>query len=298
MTRRGSPWIFLSTLALLAGVTACTIDDDVVRDIGVIQIFFTDPGIVGQSVPATDPQIQVSEWEIQEATLELGGNLLDLRFGDPCRFIDTARVIPIPDGTCASGIIIDSNTDPVTATLNLTFTMKVRRAEPVTLNPDHDGDMVDNATDLCPLIPDPGNLDDDSDGVGDVCAVFDPFTGAFATDNDSDGVADGADNCVWIQNPNQEDTMGVALSDGTHVIDGIGDLCVEQSIDVEAGTAIQTSIQINDFVQPRQTTFLTVDFNNASVLACNWSAGTCTLDTSALQMCVRTSLLAAVIGCS
>ena len=302
MTKRGSAWISLSTLLLLGGTISCTIDDDVVRDIGAIQLYFTDPGIVGQKITDdsdTDPLIQVSEWDIQTATLALDGNVLDLLFGEPCRFVDTARVAPIPDGACAGGIVIGTNTEALTATLTLEFTMKVRRAEPVALDPaaDEDGDNVDNGTDLCPLIADPANSDVNSDGVGDICSVLDPLSGTFAVDNDSDGIPDTQDNCVDVPNPGQEDTTGVALTDGTHVPDGIGDVCTEQTIDVDGGATINTSIQIADFMQPGQAAFLSVDFDDQIVLDCDWSMGTCTLDPAMLQMCVRTSLLAALLGC-
>jgi hypothetical protein len=37
------------------------------------------------------------------------------------------------------------------------------------LNPDTDGDGIQDGMDNCPLTPNPDQLDADSDGVGDVC---------------------------------------------------------------------------------------------------------------------------------
>ncbi len=71
------------------------------------------------------------------------------------------------------------------------------------VNPDADGDGVNDGADNCPTTSNAGQADADADGVGDVC---DP-------DRDGDGVANGADNCADVPNPGQADNDGDALGD-------------------------------------------------------------------------------------
>ena len=72
---------------------------------------------------------------------------------------------------------------------------------------DADGDGVGDDEDNCPADPNPDQLDNDEDDLGDVC---DP-------DDDNDGVPDEFDNCPFMPNPEVVDTDG----------DGQGDMCDE-----------------------------------------------------------------------
>jgi hypothetical protein len=69
---------------------------------------------------------------------------------------------------------------------------------------DTDGDGVFDATDNCPLTPNPTQGDADGDGQGDAC---DP-------DDDNDGAVDVSDNCPLSANPDQADTDADGLGNG------------------------------------------------------------------------------------
>ncbi len=74
---------------------------------------------------------------------------------------------------------------------------------------DTDGDGVPDATDNCPNVSNPSQADSDGDGVGDACDSAPP------ADTDGDGVPDTSDNCPNVSNPGQADSDG----------DGVGDAC-------------------------------------------------------------------------
>jgi hypothetical protein len=93
---------------------------------------------------------------------------------------------------------------------------------------DLDNDLIHNACDSCPSIPNPDQADLDSDTIGDLCdncaAVanlvqadtdFDGAGDACDADDDDDGVLDPSDNCTDVSNPGQEDADE----------DGAGDAC-------------------------------------------------------------------------
>jgi cysteine-rich repeat protein len=65
-----------------------------------------------------------------------------------------------------------------------------------TVAPDTDSDGIPDASDNCPLDPNPLQENNDSDSEGDVCD----------TDDDNDSVDDLSDNCPLDANPLQEDT--------------------------------------------------------------------------------------------
>jgi YVTN family beta-propeller protein len=71
---------------------------------------------------------------------------------------------------------------------------------------DRDGDGVLNNDDNCPANANPGQQDDDLDGVGNACEP---------PDFDGDGIQDALDNCTLVANASQLDTDN----------DGAGDAC-------------------------------------------------------------------------
>ena len=82
---------------------------------------------------------------------------------------------------------------------------------------DGDGDGVPDGSDNCPAAYNPGQIDTDGDGLGDVCDG----------DDDNDGVADGGDNCPLTANADQADLDGDTIGDACDLDDdgdGVADL--------------------------------------------------------------------------
>lgn len=80
---------------------------------------------------------------------------------------------------------------------------------------DSDSDGIVDVLDVCPQLPDPAQADADGDGVGDACDGCPSVPDPAQLDADGDDVGDVCDVCPGTSNPNQEDADG----------DGLGDAC-------------------------------------------------------------------------
>lgn len=310
-------------VALCLGWIGCTINDPQVGEVGAVSLLVVDPAIVSQSVvlaptmsvPAN--RVQSMLWTLTKADLTLPGvaDPYDLLFvpamtNPDCQAIDSPGRITSLFGTCVENLVLESAADTagVRATLELDFKVQLKRVNPITLPfiGDKDSDGILNGNDNCILVANTGQEDSGNLGIGNACRVVDFFNGV-RLDSDGDGIPDATDNCVHRANPDQANppSPGEFAMLESRISDGIGLACEdngmngtdykEQVIDIT-----DTLTRTFDFVLPNAQGFILVDFNDELVFPdCDWDTGTCPgFAPSEIQVCIQTSALAVLLGCS
>ncbi len=310
----------IGVLVLFA--TACTENDrQLLDEIGVTRLLLIEPALARQNIPGIGQQnllspesnVQVAQWSVASATLRFEDVLINLVVeGQTCFISDTAFTVPISEGPCDSGLLIEAGEDEGASLMLALNSMELRRAEPLDLSRTVDfdvdgvpndgngsgsaydapcglgGDFSIDCDDNCPLVSNPDQTDDNGDGIGNACTIVDALQGILR-DSDGDGVPDALDNCIWIANPNQANTMGLAAEG---ISDGIGDACEEQVAKVEIAD-INGPIELVQLIGG--ISFVTVDFSEA--LTCNWESLNCVLDPDQVGICGHIDVFAALTGC-
>ncbi len=332
-------------LVLAVGCFGCTFDDHVVSPVGAVSLLTVDPAIVSQTVvlaPAgsmASNRVQTMLWTITAAKLTINGTEHDLLFPDTgvsdCQAIDSPSRITSNFGTCVENLVLESTTviAGARATLDLDFTLRLKRVDPIMLPyiGDTDMDGVLNGNDNCILLAngdcdiDPLNCDVNGDGtvtdaelalgnqrdsgnlgIGNACRIVDFFSGV-QLDSDGDNIPDSVDNCVHRANPDQANppTPGEFAMLEARVSDGIGYACEDNSLNTtpykeQIIDIPMTSLTLPfDFVLPPTQGFVLVDFNDGVAFSnCDWAMGTCSpIDPSTIQVCIRTGIFEVLGGC-
>ena len=267
---------------LVVGGLSCNGTDELFPPNGSLRLQVQDSGLVLQG--SSQPGFQVTSWVIDSATADVGGVSFDFLQGRaPCAYVDNVLLLDDLVRSCrGSGLVVATGQGAATVHLSVS-SMETRRAVYPDLPPDgdHDGDGLVNRYDSCPLISNPGQEDENQDGVGDAC--FDPVT--TLPDADADGVADVLDNCWLLANPDQ--------ADATRGADLIGDACEQfTTVDLPEGK-LEKSFQAQFTVNSSSVVFVIVDFNNRTALSCDPSLTRCRIDPEGVRCLDRD-----VVDCS
>ncbi|MBK7874687.1 MAG: thrombospondin type 3 repeat-containing protein [Planctomycetes bacterium] len=158
-------------------------------------------GSAGVDVDGTDWTSSLSGGALTWSTQTFAQNANALRWGTLYNFRFDANVAP-SSGTATIGLFKTPGSQPVSGV-----------DVPTGNANDLDGDGVVNASDNCPSIANPSQVNGDGDALGDGCDNCVAVANNDQLDSDADTIGNACDNCASVANVNQANGDGDAFGD-------------------------------------------------------------------------------------
>jgi hypothetical protein len=253
-----------------------------------MNVTVTDTSVASQRFPLPDPQIAI--WSIDEMSVHNLTNFngtFNFLQSSPCTYqLNTLAPIALSGACKTSGLSlapIPSATGIVRISIS---SLELRAAARPDLSPtgDPDGDGIPNASDNCPIVANPdqlnSNLGSEIAIVGDACSDLDSSNNPTIADQDKDGLRDTLDNCLWYPNPLQ----GTETTAPDQNRDGIGDACERIAPVVLPGGRLTVECNVTFVPKTSVVSIFRLDFGRPGVLTCDAAFTGCALNISALKL--------------
>jgi len=283
---------FVAALALATTLRCGDASETLLPPSGTLLLAIRDSGLVLQG--AQPPGFQVVQWTITRATADIEGAATPFDFlrREPCVFTDNVLLIDSFYGTCGDGLVLDPTDGTITVSLRLTIgAIEARRGVQPDLqaNEDFDGDGHLNRYDNCPMVANVDQLDENEDGIGDVCDVV--FQDNHFVDTDVDGVPDVTDNCTRVANPPASPDPENPFVPGVDERGGsdlIGDTCEEflRPAFPDRPQDLDLSWTVTVRISDRARSTLLIDLNSRHSIVCNETLTNCKLAPGAITLTV------------
>ncbi len=280
-----------AVLATIAISVACQTVRDPLPPQASLNFDITNSMAATQVSPLPSPQIVSFRVEELSARNIAGvDGTYSFLYSGPCSYqLNALAFVPFVTSCRSSGLTLLPGIDLLNATLRITLSRLELRAAArpdLSSSADPDGDGVPNSSDNCPIVNNADqanvNLAQESIRIGDACSDFDTEGKPTIPDQDLDGVADGADNCLWYPNPLLPGETTPPDSDR----DGIGDACerIAPVVLLNGRLTMECDINVSVTTAPSKVSFFRMDFGRPGVLTCDAGFTGCTIEPSVVKL--------------